>query len=273
MTAQADRPLPYGATTPEAPLTDAQRARLAEASVLVIGAGGLGCPAALYLAAAGIGHIGIADRDLIEVSNLQRQILHTDARIGSPKTRSAHAALTARYPDLRVTTHDMTVCADTVTELIAGYDVVVDGVDNFAARFVVNDACYFARTPLVEAGILRFYGQIMTIVPGQDGPCYRCIYPDAPEPGAVPSCQEAGVLGAMAGVIGTLQAGEAVKLVLGVGDTLAGHVLVFESLPMTFRRVAVRRSPHCPLCGPQATITVVQDPAFMCDVGESPTRG
>ena len=272
MATDQGRPLPYGATTPEPELTPDQQARLADARVLVVGAGGLGSPAALYLAAAGIGHIGVADRDLVDVSNLQRQILHTDARIGARKTRSAETALMARYPNLHVTTHDVTVCADTITDLIADYDVVVDGVDNFAARFVVNDACYFARKPLVEAGILRFYGQLMTIVPGQ-GPCYRCIYPEPPAPGAIPSCQEAGVLGAMAGVIGTLQAGEAVKLILGVGDTLVGHVLVFESLPMTFRRVPVRPSAHCPLCGPHATITELRDYALVCDAQEPDGHG
>ena len=265
-------PLPFGAGTPEPALAPEQHAKLAAARVLVVGAGGLGSPAALYLAAAGIGHIGIADRDLVDVSNLQRQILHTDSRIGAPKTRSAEATLTARFPHLQVTRHDVTVCADTVADLIAEYDVIVDGVDNFAARFVVNDACYFARKPLVEAGILRFYGQLMTILPGE-GPCYRCIYPEPPAPGAIPSCQEAGVLGAMAGVIGTLQAGEAVKLVLGVGDTLAGHVLVFESLPMTFRRVAVRRSAHCPLCGPHATITELRDYALACGPEEPADHG
>lgn len=245
-------------------LTAAQRRRLADARVLVVGAGGLGSPAAMYLAAAGVGHLGIVDRDLIDVSNLQRQILHTDARIGSPKTRSAAATLTARHPHLDVTQHDVTVNAATIADLIAGYDVVVDGVDNFAARFVVNDACYFARTPLVEAGILRFYGQLMTILPDA-GPCYRCIHPEPPPPGAIPSCQEAGVLGAMAGVIGTLQAGEAVKLLLDQGDTLVGHVLVFEALPMVFRRVPVRRNPHCPLCGPNATIATLDDYALTCD--------
>jgi len=258
------QPLPYGAVTRDAPLTDAQRQTLADARVLVIGAGGLGCPAALYLAAAGIGHIGIVDHDVIDVSNLQRQILHTDSRIGSPKTRSAAASLSARYPDLTITQHETMVTADTVMGLIAEYDVIVDGVDNFPTRFLINDACHFARKPLVEAGILRFYGQLMTIVPG-DGPCYRCIYPEPPGAGEVPNCQEAGVLGAMAGVIGTLQAGEAVKLVLGVGDTLAGHVLVFEALPMRFRRVAVRSSPQCPLCGPTPTITELREYDLACE--------
>ena len=267
MTRRIDRPLPWGASTPEPHLSSAQRRCLTESRVLVIGAGGLGCPAALYLAAAGVGTLGIVDRDTVDVSNLQRQILHTDARIGARKTRSAATALAARHPQLTVRQHDVEINASTVAELIADYDVIIDGVDNFAARYAVNDACYFARKPLVEAGILRFYGQLLTIVPGQ-GPCYRCVYPEPPAPGSIPSCQEAGVLGAMAGVIGTLQAGEAVKLLLGTGDTLAGHVLVFEALPLTFRRVPVRPSTHCPLCGPHATITELRDYALPCALDE-----
>ena len=269
MTTPVDQPLPFGASTPAPePPTAEQRERLRSARVLVVGAGGLGCPALLYLAAAGVGHVGVVDRDRVDVSNLQRQILHTDARIGALKTVSAAAGLQARYPALDVALHDVEVNAATIGDLISGYDVIVDGVDNFAARYVVNDACYFARMPLVEAGILRFYGQLMTIVPGE-GPCYRCVHPDPPAPGSIPSCQEAGVLGAMAGVIGALQAGEAVKLLLGMGDTLVGHVLVFEALPMRFRRVPVRRSPQCPLCGPDATITTVQDYALTCAPGSA----
>ena len=263
MTRRIDKPLPLGSSGPELRLTPAQHRCLTEARVLVIGAGGLGCPAALYLAAAGVGTIGIVDRDVVDVSNLQRQILHTDARIGARKTQSAATALSSRYPRLTVRQHDLTINAATAADLIADYDIIIDGVDNFAARYVVNDACYFARKPLIEAGILRFYGQLLTIVPGQ-GPCYRCVYPEPPAAGTIPSCQEAGVLGAMAGVIGTLQAGEAVKLLLGTGDTLAGHVLVFEALPLTFRRVPVRPSAYCPLCGPNATITELQDTVLPC---------
>lgn len=226
------------------------QASLRAASVLIIGAGGLGSPAALYLAAAGIGRIGIVDDDVLELSNLQRQVVHDVASIGRPKVDSAAARLRGINPDIAVEPICARIDPGNVEALIAGHDIVLDGTDNFATRFVVADACVRARTTLVSAAVLRFEGQISTFKPhaGAQCPCYRCLYPEAPPPGMVPSCSEAGVLGPVTGVMGTLQATEAIKEILGIGTSLAGTLLLWDALDMRFRSISVPRDPHCPVC-------------------------
>jgi adenylyltransferase/sulfurtransferase len=226
--------------------------RLRSSRVLVVGAGGLGSPAALYLAAAGVGGIGLVDSDLVELSNLQRQILHGTSRIGQLKARSGEQTLRDLNPEVEVEVYPVRLARDNVLDLLKPYDVIISAVDNFEARYLLNDACYFLGKPLVEAGVLRWEGIAMTILPGQ-GPCYRCIFPAPPSPGAVPSPREAGVVGVVPGIMGTIQAAEALKLLLGVGNLLVGRLLLFNALSMTFREVEVRRSPGCPLCGDQPT--------------------
>jgi adenylyltransferase/sulfurtransferase len=230
------------------------QAKLKAARVLVVGAGGLGSPLVLYLAAAGIGTIGIVDDDVVDLSNLQRQIAHTTDRIGRSKVASAAAAATAINPELRVEAHPMRITADNALDLIQGYDIVCDGTDNFATRFLVADACALARRTLVSAAVLRFEGQLSVFKPHEGGPCYRCLYPEAPPPGLVPTCSEAGVLGAVTGVMGTLQATEVLKEILGIGDTMAGRLLVWDALETRFRTIKLRPDPACALCGPAATI-------------------
>jgi molybdopterin-synthase adenylyltransferase len=230
------------------------QARLKAARVLVVGAGGLGSPLVLYLAAAGIGTIGIVDDDRVELSNLQRQIAHTTARIGTPKVDSAALSATAINPDVRIEPHALRLNADNALKLIERYDVVCDGTDNFATRFLVADACVLARRTLVSAAVLRFEGQLSVFKPHQSGPCYRCLYGEAPPEGTVPTCSEAGVLGAVTGVMGTLQATEVLKEILGIGESLAGKLLIWDALATRFRTVRLRPDPHCALCGPQATI-------------------
>ncbi|MCW8307937.1 molybdopterin-synthase adenylyltransferase MoeB [Acidiphilium sp. PA] len=231
------------------------QARLRATSVLIIGAGGLGSPAALYLAAAGIGRIGIVDHDVLELSNLQRQIAHTMAGIGRAKVASAAAAMRAINPDIIVTPIEARVDPASTNALIADYDIVLDGTDNFETRFLVADACVRARKTLISAAVLRFEGQISTFKPhaGAELPCYRCLYPEAPPAGMVPSCSEAGVLGPVTGVMGTLQAVEAMKESLGIGTGLAGRLLLWDALDMRFRMIAVPRDPNCPVCGPAGT--------------------
>lgn len=233
------------------------QARLKAARVLVIGAGGLGSPLVLYLAAAGIGTIGIVDDDRVELSNLQRQVAHTAARIGVLKAESAAEAATAINPGVRIEPHAMRLTADNALDLIGAYDLICDGTDNFATRFLVADACVLARRTLVSAAVLRFDGQLSVHKPHADGggPCYRCLYPEPPPDGLVPSCSEAGVLGAVTGVMGTLQATEALKEILGVGESLSGKLLIWDALATRFRTVRLRQDPHCALCGPAATIT------------------
>lgn len=245
--------------------------RLREARVLVVGAGGLGSPVIFYLAAAGVGHLGVVDCDQVDLSNLQRQILHRTEDVGRPKAVSAARAVTALNPDVEVVTHQVWLGKENVRELIDGYDLVIDGVDNFATRYLLNDACVMAGKPLVEAGILRFDGIIMTIKPGE-GPCYRCVFPEPPAPGAVPSCQEAGVVGAVAGVMGVLQANEALKLILDLGELLVGRLLVFDALESRFREVALDRRPTCPVCGQAPTITELEEYHLSCEFhpGEKP---
>lgn len=236
------------------------QARLLAGRVLIVGAGGLGSPAALYLAAAGVGTIGLADGDVVDLTNLQRQIAHATADVGRRKVESAAAKCRAINPDVTVRLHPAHLTADNALELLKDYDFVIDGTDNFAAKFLVADACHFGGKPYSHAGILRFEGQAMTVIPGQSG-CYRCLFREPPPVGAVPSCSQAGVLGVLAGIIGTIQAAEAVKYVLGVGELLTNRLLVFDALKMRFREVAFTRSDACPLCGTQPTILALRDEA------------
>lgn len=233
--------------------------KLLEARILVVGAGGLGSPMLLYLAAAGIGTLGVIDDDAVDLSNLQRQVIHTTDRVGVPKVESAQRAIAAINPDVRVIAHQERLTAANVLRVIADYDLVADGSDNFATRFLVNDACFFAKKTLISGALLRFEGQLSTFKPhvhegGASFPCYRCIFPAPPPPGLIPSCAEGGVLGSVAGTIGTMQATEVMKEILGVGDSLAGSLLIMDSLTATFRKVRVKPDPACALCGPQATI-------------------
>lgn len=223
--------------------------KLSRSRVLVIGAGGLGSPVALYLAAAGIGTLGIAEFDKVEEHNLQRQILHDTSWIGRPKLESAVTRLQAINPHVRVVPHDGGVNADNVRELFAGYDVIVDGTDNFPTRYLNNDAAFFAKKPLIYGSIFRFEGQVSVFDPARGAPCYRCLFPEPPPPGSVPNCGEAGVLGALCGTIGSLQAMEAIKVLLEIGEPLRGRLVVFDALALQFRTLNLRRDPDCPLCG------------------------
>jgi molybdopterin/thiamine biosynthesis adenylyltransferase len=232
------------------------QARLKAARVLVIGAGGLGSPLILYLAAAGVGTLGIVDFDQVSLSNLQRQIAHRTADIGRPKTESARDAVAAINPETTVELHPVRLDAANAADLIARYDIVADGSDNFDTRFLVNDACYFAQKTLVSAAVTEFDGQLSTYKAhaGDDLPCYRCLFPAPPPPGTAPSCSETGILGAAAGVMGTLQALEVLKEILSLGESLAGKLLIYDALSTRFRTVRMRPDPACPLCGPKAVI-------------------
>ena len=232
----------------------ATQQRLRDGRVLVVGAGGLGSPVIIYLAAAGVGTLGIIDNDVVDLTNLQRQIVHGVSDIGRSKVTSATEAVAALNPGVRVVEHDTRLGADNVMQLIAEYDVIVDGVDNFAARFLLNDACVLAGKTLVEAGILRFGGLVMTIRGGESA-CYRCVFNEPPPPGAVPSCSEAGVLGSVAGVVGALQANEVIKVLTGIGEPLLGRLLQFDALRTEFYEVAVGRAAGCAVCGDAPTIT------------------
>lgn len=229
---------------------------LLRSKVLVVGAGGLGSPLLLYLAAAGVGTIGVVDDDAVDLSNLQRQVIHDEASLGVPKVESAAARLRAINPDVRVEAHKARLTRDNAMELIGGYDIVADGSDNFATRFLLNDACYFAGRTLVSAAILRFDGQIATFKAhlGAPHPCYRCVFPEPPPRGLVPSCSEGGVLGALAGLVGSLQATEVMKEILGIGESLSGSLLLMDTLNASYHRISVKRDPDCPLCGTHPTI-------------------
>jgi adenylyltransferase/sulfurtransferase len=236
--------------------------KLMEAKVLVIGAGGLGGPAALYLALAGVGTIGIVDFDIVDLSNLQRQVLHQNGDVGKPKAISAKETLNAYNPDVNVILHETPITSDNAMEIIPHYDLVVNGADNFTTRYLVNDACYFAGKTLVDGSILLFDGQATVFVPGSG--CYRCLFPAPPPPGLVPSCAEAGVLGALTGIMGSIQATEAIKQILGIGEPLVGRLLLADALTMEFRVVKLRRDPKCPLCGDDPTITELIDYEGFC---------
>lgn len=238
--------------------------RLSEAKVFLLGAGGLGSPAALYLAAAGVGTLGVADSDQVELHNLQRQILHQTGDVGRPKVESAKRTLQALNPEVAVQTYAQRLTSSNIREIIGGYDLVLDGSDNFPTRFLVNDACYYEQKTLVSAAILRFEGQLSTFKPHDGGACYRCLYPEPPPPGLVPSCQEAGILGAVAGVMGLLQANEALKELLKIGQPMAGRLLLFNALDLSFREMKVLRDPRCPLCGENPTIRELVDYQQAC---------
>jgi thiazole biosynthesis adenylyltransferase ThiF len=233
--------------------------KLLNGKVLIIGAGGLGAPAAMYLAAAGVGTIGIADADKVDLSNLQRQIIHATEDVGKPKVQSAKETMNRMNPDVTVHTYQTFVKAENIMDLIKDYDFIIDGTDNFPAKFLINDACVMAKKPFSHAGIIRFQGQLMTYVPGE-GPCYRCVFKNPPPKDAVPTCKQAGVIGAMGGVIGSLQAMEALKYILGVGELLTGSLLTYDALKMQFRKVPLpKHMPDCPICGEHPTITKLVD--------------
>jgi thiazole biosynthesis adenylyltransferase ThiF len=233
--------------------------KLLDSKVLIIGAGGLGAPAAMYLAAAGVGTIGIVDADVVDLSNLQRQIIHSTPDVGKPKVQSAKETINAINPDVNVITYEQFVSASNVMELISGYDFILDGTDNFPAKFLINDACVLSHKPFSHAGIIQFRGQLMTYVPKQ-GPCYRCVFKEPPPPKAVPTCKEAGVVGCMAGVIGSLQAMEAVKYITGAGDLLTGQLLTFNALTMDFHKIKLpQRDVNCRVCGDHPDITAPFD--------------
>jgi molybdopterin/thiamine biosynthesis adenylyltransferase/rhodanese-related sulfurtransferase len=236
---------------------EAGQQRLLDAKVLMLGAGGLGSPAALYLAAAGVGTIGIVDMDVVDASNLQRQVLHNLDRVGERKVDSAKKALMSLNPDVNVVGYDMRLGADNVVELFEQYDLVVDGTDNFPTRYLVNDASLLTRTPVVHGSIFRFEGQVAVFDP-YNGPCYRCLVPEPPPPELAPSCAEAGVLGVLCGVIGSLEATEAIKMLLGLGDPLVGRLLAYDALEQAFRTFKVRRDPSCPACGEGAEIVIAE---------------
>jgi sulfur-carrier protein adenylyltransferase/sulfurtransferase len=225
--------------------------KLLAAKVLLIGAGGLGSPAALYLAAAGLGTIGIIDDDVVDASNLQRQVLHGTDDIGRPKVESARETIEGLNPDVTVITHDIRLTKDNVLDIFRDYDVIVDGSDNFSTRYIVNDACVLLQKPQVHGSIFRFDGQVTVFDPRQtESPCYRCLYPEPPPPELAPNCAEAGVLGVLPGTVGMIQATEAVKLILDIGEPLTGRLLMYDALGMTFRTLRLKRDPECPMCGP-----------------------
>jgi adenylyltransferase/sulfurtransferase len=237
--------------------------KMLDARVLMIGAGGLGSPAAYYLAAAGIGHLGIVDFDTVDLSNLQRQIIHSTERIGMLKTESAKKTIAALNPDVNVTAYNERINSQNIKELFEGYDYIVDGSDNFATRFLINDACVLMNKVNIHGSIFRFEGQA-TVFDPKNGPCYRCLYPEPPPPGLVPNCQEGGVLGVLAGIIGNIQAVETLKLVLGIGESLAGKLLIYDALNTEFRKLKLKRDVNCPVCGDNPTIKELIDYEEFC---------
>jgi adenylyltransferase/sulfurtransferase len=241
---------------------EGQRA-IKAAKVLCVGAGGLGSPVSMYLAAAGVGTLGIVDYDVVDFSNLQRQLLHTTGDVGRPKVESARDRLKAINPEVRIEAHQVSLSSANALDLFSRYDLVVDGTDNFPTRYLVNDACVLTRRPYVYGSVFRFEGQA-SVFGAERGPCYRCLYPEPPPPGLVPSCAEGGVLGVLPGIIGTIQATEVLKLIVKVGESLAGRLLVLDALRMTFREVRLRRDPECPVCGDHPTIRELQDYDQFC---------
>jgi adenylyltransferase/sulfurtransferase len=246
--------------------------KIRNTSVLCIGAGGLGSPIAMYLAAAGIGRLGIVDFDTVDYSNLQRQILHSDADVGHSKADSAKAAIQALNPNVQVDLHKTRITADNAFDLIRPYDIVVDGTDNFPTRYLTNDACVLLKKPNVYGSIFRFEGQASVFAPHLGGPCYRCLYPEPPPPGMVPSCAEGGVLGVLPGIIGCIQATEILKLALGKGSSLIGRLMLFNALDMKFRELKLRKDPKCPLCGPNPSVTELIDYEMFCGILPEPVN-
>jgi sulfur-carrier protein adenylyltransferase/sulfurtransferase len=249
---------------------DAGQIKLLESKVLLIGAGGLGSPAALYLAAAGVGTLGIVDFDNVDVSNLQRQVLHGNKDVGRPKVESAADRLRDLNSDVKVIGHNEPITSANALDIIKDYDIVINGSDNFPTRYLVNDACQFLKKPLVDGSIFMFEGQATVYQPAdhehgvEGGPCYRCLYPDPPPPGEVPSCSEAGVLGVLPGIVGSIQAVEAIKLILGIGEPLVGRLLMIDTLDMSFRTLRVQRNPDCPVCGEDPSVTELIDYEQFC---------
>jgi len=246
--------------------------KIKAASVLCIGAGGLGSPIAMYLAAAGIGRIGIVDFDTVDFSNLQRQILHTDADVGRSKAESAKETIRGINPHCEVVIHNTRISSENALDLIRPYDIVVDGTDNFPTRYLTNDACVILKKPNVYGSIFRFEGQASVFAPHLGGPCYRCLYPEPPPPGMVPSCAEGGVLGVLPGIIGCIQATEILKLAIGKGNLLVGRLLLFNALDMKFRELKLRRDPACPVCGDHPTIKELIDYEVFCGIEPTPVE-
>src|SRR5436853_2483347 len=244
--------------------------KICSTSVLCIGAGGLGSPIAMYLAAAGIGKIGLVDFDLVDFSNLQRQIIHGTADVGRPKTESAKETIESINPNVEVVLYNTRITSENAFDLIRPYDIVVDGTDNFPTRYLTNDACVLLKKPNVYGSIFRFEGQASVFAPHLGGPCYRCLYPSPPPPGEVPSCAEGGVLGVLPGIVGCIQATEILKLALGKGTSLIGRLLLFGALEMKFRELKLRRDPQCPLCGDAPTITRLIDYEQFCGIPAEP---
>ena len=255
-------------TLPEVGVAGQRKIR--STSVLCIGAGGLGSPIAMYLAAAGIGKLGIVDFDSVDYSNLQRQILHTDADVGRSKVQSAGDTLRGINPNVEVALHNTRITSENAFDLIRPYDIVVDGTDNFPTRYLTNDACVLLKKPNVYGSVFRFEGQASVFAPHLGGPCYRCLYPEPPPPGMAPSCAEGGVLGVLPGIIGCIQATEILKLALGKGDSLVGRLLLFNALEMRFRELKLRRDPECPLCGAHPTLTELVDYEMFCGIAPEP---
>jgi adenylyltransferase/sulfurtransferase len=244
--------------------------KICSASVLCIGAGGLGSPIAMYLAAAGIGKLGILDFDSVDYSNLQRQIIHATADVGRPKTQSAKETINAINPNVEVVLHNARITSENALDLIRPYDIVVDGTDNFPTRYLTNDACVLLKKANVYGSIFRFEGQASVFAPHMGGPCYRCLYPEPPPPGMVPSCAEGGVLGVLPGIVGTIQATEILKLALGKGSSLIGRLLLFNALDMKFRELKLRRDPQCPICGENPAIKELIDYEMFCGITPEP---
>ena len=248
---------------------EAGQAKLLDAKVLCIGAGGLGSPAAMYLAAAGVGRLGIVDFDVVDYSNLQRQLLHTTNDVGRTKLESAKNKVNALNPHVQVETYDQALSSENAMRLFKGYDVILDGTDNFPTRYLVNDACVLSGIPNAYGSIFRFEGQA-SVFATKDGPCYRCLYPEPPPPGLVPSCAEGGVLGVLPGVIGVIQATEAIKVMIGIGEPLIGRFLIYDALKMRFRELKLRRDPDCPVCGTHPTVTTLIDYEQFCGLRPEP---